>query len=114
MYMESKIKHRSPFSQLEQIPFGRKDKHFILVEIHLKLIHHLHRVVVRVLQRLPHGSQPLVQARFSFDTFISPVRSQSAFRDLVHPSGTYLHFHPFPFRAHHGDVQRLVTITLRY
>ncbi len=35
----------------------------------------------------------------------------SAFRDLVHPAGTYLYFHPFPFRAHHGDVQRFVTIT---
>ena len=41
------------------------------------------------------------------------MSSQSAFRDLVHAAGTYLHFHPFPFRAHHSDVQRLVTITFR-
>ena len=41
------------------------------------------------------------------------MSSQSAFRDLVHAAGTYLHFHPFPFRAHHSDVQRLVTIAFR-
>ena len=40
MDMESKIQYRSPFGELEQIPLGREDKHFILVEIHLKLIHH--------------------------------------------------------------------------
>ena len=111
--MERKIQYRSPLAELEQIPLGREDKHFILVEIHLKLIHHFQRVVVRILQRLPHRSQPLVQTRFTLDTFISPVSSQSAFRDLVHAAGTYLHFHPFPFRAHHSDVQRLVTITFR-
>ena len=111
--MESKIQYRSPFGELEQIPLGREDKHFILVEIHLKLIHHFQRIVVRILQRLPHRSQPLVQTRFTLDTFISPVSSQSVFRDLVHAAGTYLHFHPFPFRAHHSDVQRLVTIAFR-
>ena len=38
------------------------------------------------------------------------MRCKAAFGNFVHTFGAYLHFHPFAFGAHYGDVQRLVAI----
>ncbi|GFH88729.1 hypothetical protein IMSAGC001_04174 [Bacteroides acidifaciens] len=111
--MESEIEHRSAFRQFEQVPFGSKYENLIFVKVHFELVHHFHRVVVRIFQCFANRSQPFVQTSFAFDAFVSPVSSQSALSDFVHAAGTYLYFHPFSFRSHHSDVQRLVTIAFR-
>ena len=111
--MEGEVEHRRPFAQFEQIAFGSEYEHLVFVQIHLELIHHFQRVAVRVFQRFAHRSQPFVQSAFSFYAFVPPVRRESSFGYLVHASRAYLHFHPFPFGAHHGDVERLVTVALR-
>jgi len=41
------------------------------------------------------------------------MRRQTSLGDLIHPLRTDLHLHPFILRAHHRDVQALVTVGLR-
>ena len=111
MDTEGKIEHSSSFGQLKEVAFRCEDKHLILIEFELELIHHF-EVATGVLKRFADGSQPFVESAFSLHTFVSPVCRKTTFGNVVHTFGTYLYFYPFTFRPHNGSMQRLVSVTL--
>ena len=110
---KGKVEYGGSLWQFVQIAFGSEHKHFVLVQVQFELVHGI-QVVVGVFQRFPDGVQPFVQTAFTLDAFVSPVSGQAFFGNLIHTFRTDLYFHPFTFRSHDSDVQRLVSVALRY
>ena len=110
---KGKVEHGGPFRQFDQFAGRCEDIDFVLIQVHLEVLHQVERVVLLLFQGGTHGIEEFVQSTFGFHAFVFPVGCQSAFGDLIHPAGTDLHFHPFVLRAHDRDVQALVSIRLR-
>ena len=55
MNQKSKVEHCGSLWQFIKIAFRREDKHLILIEIHLKLIHYLHIATVSSLEGFTYG-----------------------------------------------------------
>ena len=107
----SEVENGGSLRQLEEVAVRGEHEHFILVEIHLELIHKLQ--VVASLE----GSADALEPRFhsclaAFDALVAPVCGKSALSHLVHALCAYLHLHPFPFGPEHSDVQALVAVAL--
>ena len=113
MDSEGKVEYRSSLGQLNQLTSRREDIDFILIKIHLEILHQVDRIVLLGLQGGTHRIQELIQPALSLDPFVLPVGGQSSLSDLVHPFCADLNLHPFVLRSHHGDVQALVAVTLR-
>ena len=108
MYVVREVQHRGTFGEFEQVALWREDKYFVLIEIHLELVHHLH--VVARLQNVANVVEPVVKACLALHSLVSPVCSDSSLRNLVHTLRPYLHLHPFLFRSKHCDMQALVAV----
>src|SRR5574344_148659 len=112
MNMICKVKYRSTLREFIQVAFGCKDKHLILIQIHLELIHHLE--VITSFQNITDIRQPVIQPTLTLDTLVSPVGSHTTFGNLIHTFSTYLYLHPFLFRSEHCDMQTLIAIAFRH
>ena len=97
----------------EEVALWSEDEHLVFVQLHLEVVHQV-AVVVVALERLAYAREPFVEARFALDAFVAPVCCQSALSDVVHALGAYLYLNPLAFGAHHGGVQRLVSVALGY
>ena len=102
----------APLASLNKSPLGVKTNTSSSYKIHLELVHYFHRVRYcpefssASRTEVSHSSRPLSPL---IPLYLQcAARPRSAISSIR--SGTYLHFHPFAFRAHYGDVQRLVTI----
>src|SRR5574344_2926621 len=108
--MIGEVENRGSLGKLEEVALGSEHEDLILVEVHLKLVHHLK--VVAILEYSPDVVEPLVESSLAFHTLISPVGSHAALGQLVHPFGADLHLYPFLLRSEHGDVQTLISVGL--
>ena len=108
VYPVSEVKHGGTFGELHQVALRREDEHLVLIQVHLKLVNHLH--VVLVLKSRSYAVEPLVESALALNALITPVGGQSALGYLIHALRPYLHFHPLVLRAEHGDVQALVAV----
>jgi len=96
------------------VSFGREHLYLRGEQIHLELIHKLNGIGIGFVKHLPNLLQPFVQLRLLLQgrVFVLPVGGKALLGNLVHATGTNLHFHPFTTGAHHSDVQGLITVGL--
>ena len=110
---EGKVEQGGPQRQLVQVALGGEDKHLLVVEVHLEVAHQLQgSAVFGRFEHLAHVVHPVVESRLALDALVFPVGCQSAFGNLVHTAGAYLHLDPALTGPQHGDVQRLIPVRL--
>ena len=97
MYIISEIKYGGTLGELEQIALGRKDIDFLILQVHLELIHNLQ--VITGFKRRTNAGKPGIHIALALNAFIAPMSSKTMLGNIVHALSTYLHFHPLAFWA---------------
>ena len=110
--MIGKVEHCGSLGEFQQVALGCEHEHLVLIQVHLKLVHHLH--VVACLEDIAYVVEPLVESALSLHSLVSPVGGHSPLGHFVHALCAYLHFHPFLLRSEHCDVQTLISVRLRH
>ena len=92
------------------LAFGGENKHLLRKEVQFEGAQELHRVFVRMGEYLFDLLNPFVQSVVALAGFVFPVGGVAVFCYLVHAVRADLHLHPFAVLAHHGHMQRLVSV----
>ncbi len=108
---KSKIQRCGSDGQHFYIALGRIDINFFCQETGFKILQEIDRICFLIGDHFPDLLEPFVKPAFVGGSFfVFPVSGQSFFRDLIHPAGTDLYFHPFPLRAHYRSMKSLIPI----
>ena len=82
MYLIGEVEHRGSLGELPQFSLRREHKDFVLIEVHLELVHGLQPV--GILQGRTDAVEPVVNIAFSLHALIAPMRGQTLLSHLVH------------------------------
>ena len=117
MYLEGEVEcctsswHRDDFS------LRGEDEDFGCIEVELDGIEEVHRIRLRIVQNLLDSAQPVVQLVLILSIFatllVFPVGCKSLFCYLVHAVGADLYLYPASLLTHQGNVESLVSVSLR-
>ena len=110
----SEVQYRSPLGHLAGIALRRKDHDLVRVERKTDIVQKFYGIFRGTLQCVADLFKPFVEFVFAaVGLFVLPVGRESAFGNLLHAFGTYLHFGPNTVRSHHRGVKRFVAVGFR-
>ena len=111
---EGHVQHRGVLGQRDGLALGREHDNLAGKEVELDGVQEVQRIGLGVLEDVLDGLQPCGQLALflALANLVLPVGRKSALGDVIHVPAAYLHLHPIAVRAHHGDVQRTITIGL--
>ena len=117
MHGIGKIDRRGAARKRNQLAFGRKAEHLVLIHAQLGMFVEFLRAFA-AFKQIDHIAQPLVGAdggRIALVDLlaITPMGGDAAFRHVVHFLGADLHLDALVFRPDHGGMDGAVAVGFR-
>ena len=111
----SKIQSSRTLWQGLQFTLWGKDKYFRRKEIQFNGIQKIQGIRIGTFKNFGDCLKPFIQFRIFLNMIflILPMRSKTFLCNVVHSATTDLYFYPLSVRTHYGEMQCLISISLR-